>query len=107
VVAIVAGVALLALAASLAMRGIGPFHAADVRFAVNEQQTVVASARVTNEGTRAGRAKCQFTARDTAGGALGAVSTISLEMQAGATAVVDGVIPGVGSRAASVTVTCQ
>src|SRR6266513_2273927 len=84
VVAIVAGVALLAVAASLAMRGIGPFRADDVRFEVNGQGAVVATARVTNGGTRSGRAKCQFTARDAAGAELGAVSTVSTQAAPGA-----------------------
>ena len=107
VVAIVAGVALLALAASLAMRGIGPFRADTVRFQLDDQGAVVAIARVTNEGTKAGRAKCQFTARDAAGGALGAASTTSLQTAAGDSSPVSAVIPGVGVQPASVTVTCQ
>ncbi|TME30719.1 MAG: DUF4307 domain-containing protein [Chloroflexi bacterium] len=107
VVAIVAGVALLAVAASLAMRGIGPFRADVVGFEVNQQGAVLATARVTNEGTRAGRAKCQFTARDAAGGELGAVSTVSTQATPGAAVLVPAVIPGAGGQAASVTVSCQ
>ena len=107
VVAIVAGVALLAVAASLAMRGIGPFRADDVRFELNDQGAVLATARISNEGTKTGRAKCQFTARDAGGGALGATSTVSHELRAGAAVLVSGQIPGVGTQAATVTITCQ
>ena len=106
-VAIVGGVALLALAASLAMRGIGPFRADAVRFQLNDQGAVVASARVTNEGTKAGRARCQFTARDAAGGTLGAASTTSLQTAGGASSAISVLIPGVGDQPASVTVACQ
>lgn len=106
VVAIVAGVALLAVAASLAMRGVGPFQADAIRFQLNDQGGVFATARVTNDGTKTGRAKCQLTARDAAGGALGATSTVSQEVSAGASVLVSGQIPGVG-QPATVTVTCQ
>src|SRR2546423_15658058 len=67
VVAIVAGVALLALAASLAMRGVGPFAANEIRFQLDGQGAVVATAQVTNQGSKAGRATCQPTARAAAG----------------------------------------
>jgi hypothetical protein len=107
VVAIVAGVALLAIAASLAMRGIGPFRTDAVQFQLNDQGAVVASARVTNEGTKTGRAKCQLTARDAAGGTLGVTSTVSREVGAGASVLVSGEIPGVGTQPATVTVSCQ
>ena len=107
VVAIVAGVALMAIAASLAMRGIGPFRADAASFHVDDQGAVVATARVTNEGTKAGRAKCQFTARDAAGGTLGVASTTSLQTAAGASSRVSALIPGVAGQPASVTVTCQ
>jgi len=107
VVAIVAGVALLAVAASLAMRGIGPFRADAVRFELNDQGTVLAIARVTNEGTKTGRAKCQLTVRDAAGGTLGATSTVSQEVSAGASVLVSGQIPGVNVQPATVTITCQ
>jgi predicted nucleic acid-binding Zn ribbon protein len=107
VVAIVAGVALLAVAASLAMRGVGPFRADEVRFQLNDQGAIVAAVQVANAGTKAGRAKCQFTARDGAGGTLGSSSTVSDLIGAGASATVSGVIPGVEVQPAQVTVTCQ
>jgi len=108
VVAIVAGVALLALAASLAMRGVGPFRADDVRFQFSEQGSVFATARVTNQGSKTGRAKCQLTARDATGGTLGSsTSTVSREVSAGGSVLVSGQIPGVGTQPATVTVSCQ
>ena len=79
VVAIVAGVALLAVAASIAMRGVGPFQGQTTGFRLDDQGGVVATLRVTNEGSRAGRARCQLTARDAAGGALGGGSLIPVQ----------------------------
>jgi hypothetical protein len=107
VVAIVAGVALLALVASLAMRGIGPFRADTVGYRLNDQGAVVATVRVTNDGSKAGRAKCQLTARDAAGGALGVASTVSPQIPAGASTTLSVLIAGVGGQPASVTATCQ
>ncbi len=108
VVAIVAGVALLAVAASLAMRGVGPFRADEVRFQLNDQGSVFATARVTNQGSKAGRAKCLLTARDATGGTLGSsTATVSREVSAGSSVLVSGEIPSVGSEPAAVTVSCQ
>jgi predicted nucleic acid-binding Zn ribbon protein len=108
VVAIVAGVALLAVAASLAMRGVGPFRADEVQFQLSTQGSVLATARVTNQGTKSGRAKCTLTAKDATGGTLGSsTSTVSREVSAGGSVLVSGQIPGVGTQPATVTVSCQ
>jgi hypothetical protein len=108
VVAIVAGVALLAVAASLAMRGVGPFRADEVRYQLNGQGTVFATARITNQGSKAGRANCVLTARDATGGTLGSsTSTVSREVSAGSSVLVSGQIPGVSTQPATVTVSCQ
>ena len=64
VVAIVAGVVLMAIAASWSLRGIGPFHGEAVRWGSDPPDAVVVEVEVTNQGTREGRAKCQLTARD-------------------------------------------
>ncbi len=107
VVAIVAGVALLALAASLAMRGIGPYSARTVSFQPQSQGVLVATVAVSNEGTRAGRAKCRLEARDAAGRELGAVTSVSPQVGGGQTVTYDQSIPGVGGDPASVVVSCQ
>jgi hypothetical protein len=107
VVAIVAGVALMAIAASLAMRGVGPFGSQVARFQVSDQAGVVATIRVTNQGTKAGRAKCQLTARDASGGALGVSSATSPEVGPGASVTFSAQLSGVGSEASSISVACQ
>jgi hypothetical protein len=107
-VAIVAGVALLAVAASLAMRGVGPFRADEVRFQLTDQGSVYATARVTNQGSKAGRAKCVLTAKDSTGTTLASsTSTVSREVRAGSSVLVSGQIPGVSVLPAAVTVSCQ
>src|SRR3712207_6234196 len=61
-VAIVAAVVGLALAASLSLRGVGPYEAEVRAVAPAEPAGFTVSYAVTNEGTSAGRAKCQITA---------------------------------------------
>jgi hypothetical protein len=56
VVAIVGGVVLMAIAASLSLRGIGPFHAKTLGWSSDPPDAVLVELQVTNEGTRPGRA---------------------------------------------------
>jgi predicted nucleic acid-binding Zn ribbon protein len=106
VVAIIAGVVLLAVLASLALRGVGPYSGTALDVRPSGQGIVVATVRVTNEGTKAGRAKCEVTARDAAGHPLGAATGISPEVPGGSSVTFDQQIAGVDS-AASVSVNCQ
>ena len=106
-VAIIAGVVLLAVAASLAMRGIGPYTAHAVSFHEQSTGTVMASVAVTNEGSRAGRAKCQVVALDSAGDRLAVASAVTPEVGAGATVTFPQAIPGVAGQTDSVSVACQ
>ncbi len=107
VVAIIAGVVLLAVFASLATRGIGPYSAQTLSFRAGTQGAAVATISVTNEGTKAGRAKCRLEARDAGGGELGAVTTVSPQVGGGQTITFEQSIPGVGSQPSSVAVSCQ
>jgi uncharacterized OB-fold protein len=107
VVAIVAGVALMAIAASLGLRGVGPFTGSEVAVRLGTQGTVVATVRIANEGTKAGRATCQLTAHDAAGHTLGVATTITGEIAGGRSLTYDELIPGVDGLPASVTVRCQ
>jgi hypothetical protein len=106
VVAIVLGVAIMAIAASLSLRGIGPFRGEVVSWGADPPDGVVVEVRISNEGSRAGRAKCQLTARDTAGGALRVRSTVSPQVPAGAAITFEDRIPGMTSQPASVGVSC-
>jgi hypothetical protein len=106
VVAIVAGVVIMAIAASLSLRGIGPFEGEALRWSPDPPDGLVVEVRVTNEGTRAGRAKCQLTARDTANLVLRTRSSISPQVPAGGTITFTDRIPGLPSQPASVGVNC-
>jgi hypothetical protein len=107
VVAIIAGVVLLAFLAGQATRGIGPFSAQTVSYRSGSQGAVVATVSVSNEGTREGRAKCRLEARDAGGIELGAVTAVSPQVGGGQTVTFDQSIPGVGGAPASVVVSCQ
>lgn len=105
-VAIVLAVAALAFAASLSFRGVGPYaaqvnevHPADPGWSI--------TFAVTNEGTRAGRAKCQLVALGDAGERLRTRSAITLPIEGGATTEQTETIPGLQVEPTEVTVSCS
>ena len=106
VVAIVGGVVLMAIAASLSLRGIGPFRGETLGWSSDPPDAVVVELRVTNEGTRAGRAKCQVTARDASNLVLRIRSTVSPQVNGGGTVTFSERIPGLARAPASVDVSC-
>ena len=106
VVAIVAGVVIMAIAASLSLRGIGPFQGQALHWQGDPPDGVVVEVQVTNEGTRAGRAKCQLTARDAAGNLLRTRSSISPQVPAGGTITFTDRIPGLPAAPDSVGASC-
>jgi len=107
VVAIVLGVAIMAVAASLSLRGIGPFRGEALRWSADPPDGVLVQLQVTNEGSKAGRAKCQLTARDAAQGVLRVRSTVSPQVPSRATITFEERIPGMASQPASVGVSCS
>ncbi len=104
-VGIVLGVVLLAVAASLALRGVGPYRGeiVDTRTAGGSLQATVS---VTNEGTKPGRAKCQLIAQDGEGRSLQSRSILSPQVPGGSSITFDERIPGIAG-AADVSVACQ
>lgn len=106
VVAIVAGVVIMAIAASLSLRGIGPFRGEAVRWDGDPPDAVLVEVRVTNEGTRAGRARCQLTARDGRDLVLRIRPTVSPQIEPGSTVTFTERIPGLPRAPASVGVSC-
>jgi hypothetical protein len=106
VVAIVAGVVLMALAASLSLRGIGPFQGEVLRWDREPPDAIVVDVQVTNQGTREGRAKCQLTVRDGSNLVLRIRSTISPSVAGGAAVSFSERIPGISQLPASVAVSC-
>ena len=107
VAAILVAVAGLAIAASLSLRGVGPY-AAEVRdVAPAEAAGVVVAFRVTNEGTKPGRAKCQLVALDADGQQLRTRGTVTSQIAGGASAELTETVPGLQEEPASVSVSCS
>jgi hypothetical protein len=106
-VAIVAAVAALAIAASLSFRGVGPYAAEVRNVEAADAAGYAITYAVTNEGTKAGRAKCQILVLGDAGERLRARSTLTTPIDGGATAEMVEEIPGLESEPATVTVSCS
>jgi hypothetical protein len=107
VAAIVIAVAGLAIAASLSLRGIGPYVAEVRSVAAADPVGYAISYAVTNEGTRPGRAKCQLIALGDDGRQLRTRNTITPQIPGGETAEATETIPGLESEPADVTVRCS
>ncbi len=106
VAAILLAVVGLAVAASLSMRGVGPYSAV-VRSVAAADPGFTITIDVTNQGTAAGRAKCQVIALDAEGRQLRAANAVSERLGGGASATVTFHIPGLEVEPASVTTTCS
>lgn len=106
-VAIVLAVAGLAVAASLSLRGVGPYEAQVVRVLPGDPIGYAITYAVTNEGTKAGRAKCQLVALGADGERLRTVSTVTGQIGGGAGAELTETIPGLDSQPSEVTVSCS
>ncbi len=106
VVAIVVAIVGLAIAASLSLRGVGPY-AAEVRDVSAADPGYTITFAVTNEGTRPGRAKCQLQALSESGLRLRTANTITTRIEGGATTEHTEHIPGLQEEPASVTVSCS
>jgi predicted nucleic acid-binding Zn ribbon protein len=106
VVAIVIAVVLLAVGASVAMTGVGPFtaDARDVRTASTGVEVTVA---VTNDGNKQGRAKCQLVALDRNGRSLDSHPTVSPPVPAGEQVTFDVTLTRLSAVPAQVTVKCS
>jgi hypothetical protein len=107
VVAIVLAVAGLAFAASLSLRGVGPYEAEVVGVGPGEPIGYAITYAVSNEGTRPGRAKCQIVAMGASGERLRTVSTVTGQIAGGAGAELIETIPGLESEPTDVTVSCS
>jgi hypothetical protein len=107
VVAIVLAVAALAVAASLSMRGVGPYsaHVADV--GPGDPIGYAITIDVHNDGTSGGRAKCQVVTFDDSGRRLRTANTVTEQLAGGASTSVTVSIPGLEEEPARVTVACS
>lgn len=105
-VAIVVAVAALAWAASASLEGVGPYTA-EVNEVTAAELGYEISYTVRNEGSRAGRAKCQVVALDDGGRRLRALNTVTPQIVGGDASLETVSIPGLDNAPASVSVTCS
>lgn len=106
VVAIVGGIAALALAASLSLRGVGPYEAKVISVAAAEPGYDI-TLEVRNQGSRQGRAQCRLVAIGEAGRRLQTRTVITPPVDGSATLTITERLPGLAQRPSSVTVDCS
>ncbi len=107
VAAIVLAVAGLAVAASLSMRGVGPYAAEVREITPGDPIGYAITVTVTNEGTSAGRAKCLLVVLDEAGRRVRATNTVTDRIAGGDVTSVTVTIPGLEVEPATVTASCS
>jgi hypothetical protein len=107
VVAIVLAIAGLAFAASLSLRGVGPYGAEVRGVEPADSISYAVTYAVTNEGTKPGRAKCQLVALDADGRQLRTRSTVTSQIAGGSTVELTEAIPGLEVEPATVNVRCS
>lgn len=106
VVAIILGVVAMAIAASLSLRGVGPYGAEVVAFSPATAGYQV-TLRVSNDGTRSGRARCEVTAYSATAERLRVQSVVVGPIDGGTTATVTEQIPGLVEAPEEFTVRCS
>lgn len=107
VAAIVLAIAGLAVAAGLSLRGVGPYGAEVRGVEPADPIGYAITYAVTNEGTKAGRAKCQLVALDADGRQLRARGTVTSQIAGGSTVELTEAIPGLDVAPTSVEVRCS
>jgi predicted nucleic acid-binding Zn ribbon protein len=107
VVAIVAAIVALAVAASLSLRGVGPYAATISRVAPSASVGYEITLIVQNDGTRQGRAKCQIVVTGAAGQRLGVRSLVTVPIDGGASVTATELLTSVREEPAEVTATCS
>jgi hypothetical protein len=107
VAAIIAGVGARAIAASHAMRGLGPVEAQVLASAPRAGDTLAVQLAVANEGQRAGRARCQLIAYDGSGRTVRTRSFVTVEIAGGQRAEISETLPGITAAPRRLTVRCE
>ncbi len=105
VAAILLAVAGLAVAASLSLRGVGPY-AAEVRSIDPADPGYSITYVVRNEGSKPGRAKCQLVALDSDGRELRSRNTVTAQIGGGETGEQTETIPGLDTEPSRVEISC-
>ena len=107
VVAIITGVAGLALWAGLAMRGVGPYTAEVLSVTPASGDAATVSVRVENQGTARGTPTCRLDAHDADGLPIRTAPLETSQIDGGQSATFTGSIPGLAQLPASVVVSCR
>lgn len=106
-VAVVLAVAALAIAASLSLRGVGPYAASIETITDARPVGFEVTYAVTNEGSRPGRAKCQLVALSGTGQRLRVRNTVTAQIPGGDSLEDVATLPDLDDPPARVTVTCS
>ena len=107
VLAIVAGVAALAIWASLSMRGIGPYTANVVSVVPAPPGAVDVTLQIENQGTARGYAKCELQALTASGSVLRVLPVQAGPLEGGVSQTFTERIPGLSEMPQNVAVTCN
>jgi predicted nucleic acid-binding Zn ribbon protein len=107
VLAIIAGVAGLAIWGSLALRGVGPYAASVQAIVPDAPDGAMVTFVVANQGTSRGFAKCQLQALDASGRVVRTRSIVAGPLEGGASGTFSERMPGLPTLPASVRVSCS
>ena len=106
-VAIIAGVAALAIWASLAMRGVGPYRATVLSIADDPPDGAQVNLRVENLGTSRGAATCRLEALDASRRPVRTSSLVTGQLDGGESGTFSGRMNGLTQLPASVVASCH
>ena len=106
-VAIIGGVVALAVWASLAMRGVGPYTAEVVSVSDAPPGGALVTLLVENEGTARGAATCRLEARDANGLPVRTASLVTGQLDGGSSGTFSARVGGLSRLPASVVASCH
>jgi hypothetical protein len=106
-VAIIGAVVGMGLVAGFLVGGAGPYSADVVEVDPVAEAAVVVTVEVANDGSRAGRARCELTAMDEVGSPVSRTVALSPEVPPGTSIDFEAQIPGLSDDPARVSVRCQ
>ena len=106
-VAIVGSVVAMGVVASILVGGVGPFTSDVLAVGPVAEATVVVRLQVNNQGSRAGRARCELTAVNGSGSPVARTVVLSPEVPPGESVPFDAQIPGLTTDPSRVMVRCQ
>jgi hypothetical protein len=106
-VAIIGAVVGMGLLAGALVGGVGPWTADVLDVGPVAETAVVVTVVVENEGTRAGRARCELTAVGDTGSPIARTVALSPEVAPGGSLPFEATIPGLVADPARVVVRCQ